>query len=285
MVAHKYSVFSLRAGLRRLGLVAFVMALTLNAHTQVVELVTDKGTVKLLLYNDTPLHKANFIKNIRDGKYNGVLFHRVIRDFMVQSGDPASVDAPAGKLLGADIGKETVPAEIKPHHYHKRGALAAARQPDETNPDRKSSQYQFYLVAGRLYTTGMLKTLEKNQNRPKRFAVADSLLASRGNVATQKQLDSLMKAKDYKTADLILDQMTADTDSIIGDQNLLRFSPQQIEAYTTMGGVPNLDGKYTVFGEVLEGLEIIDLIGQAETDGNNRPKADIHIVRATVLYE
>lgn len=250
---------------------------------QDVELTTDQGKIIIRLFDDTPLHKANFLKNVREGKYNGVLFHRVIKDFMIQSGDPASVNAKPGTLLGADIGKETVPAEISPKHYHFKGALAAARQPDETNPHRKSSQYQFYLVMGRLYTPSMMKILEKNQNRAKRFKVADSLLQARNLIETKIQLDSLMKYKDYKTADLILDQMVTETDSIIGEKNLVKYTPEQINTYTTLGGVPNLDGKYTVFGEIVQGIEIVDLIGAYETDHNNRPKTDVRIIKAAVL--
>jgi peptidylprolyl isomerase len=283
MVANKINVFE---GLSRpLGLFIVLFFLYYLSNAQVVELVTEQGPVKLKLYKDTPLHNANFIKNVKEGKYNGVLFHRVIKDFMIQTGDPESVKAKPGELLGLDRGKLTVKAEILPHHHHKKGALAAARQPDQTNPKRESSQYQFYLVAGRVYTPYMLKALESNYNRPLRYKVADSILVASGNTLTKKQLDSLMSAKDFKTADLILNQMKQQTDSIIGEKNLLRFNEQQILDYTTVGGTPNLDGKYTVFGEVVDGLEVIDLIGLYETDQNNRPKTDVKILKATILEE
>ncbi len=256
-----------------------------NAFSQVVEFVTEAGRIKVKLYKDTPGHTANFIKNVKDGTYNGVLFHRVINDFMIQGGDPESVKAKPGEVVGYDKSKFEQPAEILPNHFHKRGALAAARQPDATNPEKKSSQYQFYIVVGRDYTRSMLKTLEKNQNRQKRFKVADSLLLNENNLVTKNQLDSLMKAKDYKTADKILDQMETKCDSIIGKNKLTHFSEEQIAEYVNSGGVPNLDGKYTVFGEVIEGLDIVFLIAQYPVDANSRPLTDVHVLKATVIEE
>lgn len=281
MVACKYRRFRPL----KLAISLFLLLITglKPLKAQVVELVTEAGIIKVQLYKDTPLHTANFLENVKAGKYKNVLFHRVIKDFMVQTGDPNSVNAKPGQLLGADIGKKTVPAEILPHHYHKRGALAAARQPDDTNPEKRSSQYQFYIVDGRDYTVGMLKALENNQNRPKRYKVTDSLLVAMGDTLAKKQLDSLMKAKDYKNADKILGQLKDKTDAIIGEKNLLKFTEQQIADYTTLGGVPNLDGKYTVFGEVIEGLEFIDVISAVETDKNNRPLTDLKLLKATAI--
>ncbi len=283
MVAYKYKSFmELKRGFCLLILL-FGHFLTIKG--QIVEMVTEVGIMKIRLYKDTPLHTANFLKNIKDGKYNNVLFHRVINDFMIQSGDPASVNAKPGDVVGNESGKEVIKAEILPQHNHKRGALAAARQPDATNPQKNSSQYQFYIVDGRDYTVSMLKTLENSQNRKKRFKVADSILNVDKNYATKRQLDSLMMAKDFKTADKILEQMYAQTDSIIGKKNLMRFSERQIKEYTTIGGVPNLDGKYTVFGEVFEGNEFIDMIATVKTDANSRPLEDIHILKISILEE
>lgn len=271
----------------KLQFLALVFALSplLSTKAQVVEMVTDYGALKIKLYKSTPVHTANFLKNVKEGKYNGVLFHRVIKDFMIQTGDPNSVKAKPGELLGADISKFQLDPEFTSEHYHKKLAVAAARQPDQVNPQKKSSQYQFYIVCGRLYTKPMLKTLENNQNRPKRYHVADSLLIASNNLLTKKQLDSLMQAKDYRTADKILDQMRPQTDSIIGQKNLLHFTEQQITDYTTIGGVPNLDNKYTVFGEVIEGAEFVEKIALVPVDQNNRPLTDVRIVKATVLEE
>jgi peptidylprolyl isomerase len=281
MVAYKYRRFMSVNTRFVLFMVLFNGFLSVKA--QLVEIVTEQGIMKIMLYKDTPLHTANFIKNIKDGKYNNVLFHRVIKDFMIQTGDPNSVNAKPGELVGGDTGKELIKAEILPNHCHKRGALAAARQPDATNPQKNSSQFQFYIVDGRDYSPYMLTALENKENRKTRYKVADSILYANKNFQTKRQLDSLMNAKDYKTADKILEQMYAQTDSIIGKKNLFKFSARQIMDYTTIGGVPNLDGKYTVFGEVIQGMEIIDMIAEVETDANNRPLNDIHILKITVL--
>ena len=283
MVAYKYSAFMVQT--KNIALIILLLSAFLSSKAQLVELVTEQGTMKIRLYKDTPLHTANFLKNIKDGKYNNVLFHRVIKDFMIQSGDPASTKAKPGELLGSESGKQTIKAEILPNHRHKRGALAAARQPDMTNPTKASSQYQFYIVDGRDYTIPMLHSLENSQNRPKRYKVADSILYAQKNFMTKRQLDSLMNAKDYKTADKILEQMKPQTDSIIGENNLMKFTKQELDEYSTVGGAPNLDGKYTVFGEVIEGLEVIDLIAGVETDANSRPVNDIHILKITILEE
>lgn len=281
MVACKYRRFGPIT--RLFAVFLLLLAGVSNLEAQDVELITDRGNIRLRLYDDTPLHKANFLKNVRAGKYKNVLFHRVIKDFMVQTGEPSTVNAKPGVLVGGDTGKETLPAEIRPNHDHKRGALAAARQPDQTNPQKRSSQYQFYLVDGREYTLNMLHSMENTHNRPKRYKVADSLLVVMKDSLAKKQLDSLMKVKDYRNADKILGQLQAQTDSIIGKANLLKFNDQQILDYTTIGGMPSLDGKYTVFGEVIEGLEIIDKISEEETDLNNRPKTDIHLIDARII--
>ncbi|HLP12247.1 MAG TPA: peptidylprolyl isomerase [Flavobacteriales bacterium] len=283
MVAYKYK--GIMAFDKAFSGILVWLCLVLPAKAQVVELVTEQGSMKIMLYRDTPLHTANFIKNCKAGKYNGTLFHRVIRDFMIQGGEPSSLNAKPGTLISGESGRETLPAEILPQHYHKRGALAAARQADTENPEKRSSVYQFYIVDGRDYTPYWLRSIEATQNRPKRHKVADSLLKANNNLVTLRMLDSLMNAKDFKTADKILDQMTAQTDSIIGKKNLLKFTERQIADYTTVGGVPNLDGKYTVFGEVIQGLEIIDMISEMPVDPNNRPVADIHIIKAIVIEE
>jgi peptidylprolyl isomerase len=283
MVAYKYRRF-MRVNTRLVLFIALFGGF-LSVKAQLVEIVTEQGTMKLLLYKDTPLHTANFLRNIKDQKYNNVLFHRVMKDFMIQTGDPNSTKAKPGELVGNDSGKEVVKAEIMPNHNHKRGALAAARQPDASNPQKNSSQYQFYIVDGRDYSPYMLKAMENKENRKNRYKVADSILYAEKNFQTKRQLDSLMNAKDFKTADKILEQMYSQTDSIIGKKNLFKFSDRQISEYTTVGGAPNLDGKYTVFGEVIQGLEIIDLIAEAATDANNRPVSDIHILKITILEE
>lgn len=188
---------------------------------------TTFGDITVALYDDTPQHKANFIKLVNDKFYDGVLFHRIIKGFMIQGGDPNSKTAKAGQRLGdGDVGY-TIPAEFVASHYHKRGALAAAREPDQVNPQKASSGCQFYIVDGTVYDN---------------------------------------------------DKMT-----LIAQRTGKTFSPEQVQAYTTVGGAPWLDGDYTVFGEVIKGMDVVDKIAGQQKDGNDRPLEDIKIISATIL--
>ena len=240
-----------------------------------IAIETDMGTIKIELFDDTPRHRDNFLKNMQAGKYEGSLFHRVIREFMIQGGDPESKKAKPGALTGFDAKENTVEAEMLPHHFHCRGALSAARQPDEVNPKRRSSPYQFFIVEGRVYTEGMLRQIENRKNRSQRLKVMDSLLIVKEEPGLRHRIDSLMKARDTRSVDKILDAYISEIDAVIGEKKLFRYSPEQIKAYTTIGGRPELDGEYTVFGMVTEGLDIIQKIGAAEVDKNNRPLKDI----------
>lgn len=199
-----------------------------------VELVTDSGTIRITLYNETPLHRDNFLKHVQNGDYNGVLFHRVIKNFMVQAGDLASKTTQAGQMLGDTPEAYSIPAEICfPKLYHKRGALAAAREGDNVNPERASSSTQFYIVWGQKFSDQQLEW-------------------------AQSRIDKYTDGK-------------------------AKLTPELCETYKTLGGTPHLDGSYTVFGEVLEGLEIVEKIQQVATDDNDRPINDIRIVSAKVV--
>lgn len=193
----------------------------------IVEIQTSMGTIKVKLYNDTPKHRDNFVKLAKDGFYEGVLFHRVIRDFMVQAGDPNSVNAPAGVPLGSGDPGYTIPAEILPNHFHKKGVLSAARKGDPVNPERESSGSQFYIVQGQVWNDASLDELQK------------------------------------KTG--------------------ITYSAEQREAYKTVGGTPHLDGAYTVFGEVIEGLDVVDAIAAVETAQGDRPVSDVKIIKVTIV--
>jgi cyclophilin family peptidyl-prolyl cis-trans isomerase len=190
---------------------------------------TTKGTITVMLYDETPVHRDNFVELADSGFYDGVLFHRVINSFMVQGGDPESKDAPEGKMLGNGGPGYTLPAEIVPKYFHKKGALAAARTGDQTNPQRRSSGSQFYIVQGKTYTDMQMDGMER--------------------------------------------------------QMFTTFSKAQRDAYATVGGVPHLDAQYTVFGEVIEGLEIVDLIATVETGKNDRPVEDVKVIKMTVVKE
>lgn len=199
-----------------------------------VLLETTMGNIRIALYNETPKHRDNFIKLVKEGFYDGLLFHRVIDRFMIQAGDSASRHAAPGQLLGDSPESYKVPAEIKfPALFHKRGAVAAARESDSVNPERASSASQFYIVYGRRFNDSMLDE-----------------------------------------AQLKLDRSTG---------GKVKLTPEVRETYKRIGGTPNLDGQYTVFGEVIEGIDTVKDIEWVETDKNDRPVEDVRIIRATVV--
>jgi peptidyl-prolyl cis-trans isomerase B (cyclophilin B) len=211
---------------------AFVLTMPLQAqnalHTIMIE--TSLGKIKCVLYRETPMHADNFIQLAKDGFYDGLLFHRVIRDFMIQTGDPNSRKAKKGEMLGYGDAGYTLPPEFHPALFHKKGALAAARQGDQVNPGRESNGSQFYIVQGKILTGPELKAMETSGSH-------------------------------------------------------LPFTPEQIEAYGIMGGTPHLDYAYTVFGQVIDGLEVIDEIASVPTDSRDRPLEDVKIIGITVLNE
>lgn len=198
-----------------------------------VKLSTTMGDIIVELYNETPKHRDNFISLVKMGMYDSLLFHRTIHDFMIQTGDPQSKHAKPGELLGESDLDYTIESEFRvPQFFHKRGALAAAREPDEDNPERRSSASQFYIVWGKTCTRGMLN-----------------------------------KAQD------ILDKNT---------NGEVRITKEMEDVYQTQGGVPRLDGQYTVFGEVVQGLDVVERIQAVKTDNNDRPLVDVRIIKAVV---
>lgn len=190
----------------------------------IIELQTSMGNIKIKLYKDTPLHRDNFVKLVSKGFYNGVLFHRVIKDFMIQGGDPESINAPADKHLGGGGPDYKIPAEILPNHLHKKGALAAART---ENPQKESSGSQFYIVQGQIWDDARLNAVQERSG--------------------------------------------------------IRYSQEEKDMYKTIGGTAQLDGSYTVFGEVVEGLDIVDAIAAVDTNASDRPVTDVKIIKAVIV--
>jgi peptidyl-prolyl cis-trans isomerase B (cyclophilin B) len=193
-----------------------------------VELVTSKGTMVIRLSDSTPLHRNNFIKLVNQHYYDGTLFHRVMSQFMIQAGDPKSKTAKAGEALGGGSPGYTIPAEMRPGLFHKKGALAEARTPDEINPNKESNGSQFFIVQGRVYDDADLNQVEARMN-------------------------------GYK------------------------YPEAHREVYKTIGGSPSLDTKYTVFGEVIKGLDVIDSIAAVPVGDRNRPIQDVRIIKASLI--
>ena len=199
-----------------------------------VMIETTAGNIRIALHNETPAHRDNFVKLVNEQFYDSLLFHRVIKNFMIQGGDPDSKKAEPGITLGEGTLGYKLPAEITfPLHYHKRGAVAMAREGDETNPDFKSDACQFYIVWG------------------KRFSSMD------------------------------MERLTMRLDS--ASNGKMTFTPEQIKTYRKIGGSPHLDGAYTVFGEVIEGMEVVEEIQRTDTDDYDRPIDDVRIIKARVI--
>ena len=234
-----------------------------------VKIHTSLGDIVVRLYDETPIHRDNFVKLAKEGYYDGTLFHRVIKDFMIQGGDPDSKGAPAGKMLGMGGPSYTLQAEIVDGLFHKRGALAAARQGDEVNPERRSSGSQFYIVWGQVYNQGMLRQFSK-QLKMKKVQEAFNQLASQHH-------DEIMQLRrDRNRAGLqeLQDKLAAQTEAMVTADGL---TPEQIKTYSTIGGTPHLDGQYTVFGEVEQGLEVVEQIQNTKTSQADRPSEDIQM--------
>ena len=244
-----------------------------------VKIETTAGDIKVKLYNETPKHRDNFIKLVKDGMYEGTLFHRVIKDFMIQAGDPDSKNAPKGKMLGAgDVGY-TIPAEfVYPKFFHKKGALSAARQGDNVNPKKESSGCQFYIVTGKVYNDSTLLSMESQMNENKINVIFNTLAQKH-----MKEIYKMRKANDENGLYDLQEKLFAEAQEIAAKQPEFHFTPEQIEAYTTVGGTPHLDGEYTVFGEVVEGMDVVDKIQQLKTDRSDRPEEDVKIIKATIL--
>ena len=252
------------------------------SNTTRVLLETTFGEIELALYNETPQHRDNFVKLVNDGTYNGVLFHRVIKDFMVQTGDPSSRTATADALLGEGGPGYDIPAEIVyPKFFHKRGALAAAREGDETNPDRKSSGSQFYIVTGRRFSEYQLeKMLERIVNQEKAM-IFNQLAANR-----RSEIEAVQAMGDEMALKGLQGIIAAAAEKIYNENhkdNPFSFTPEQVAAYSTIGGAPHLDGQYTVFGEVVKGMDVVDKIQNVTTGAHDRPVDDVRIISAKVL--
>lgn len=248
-----------------------------NEKRTLVKLETTMGNITVALYNETPKHRDNFIKLVKEGVYDSTLFHRVIKQFMIQAGDPDSKNASDTAMLGSgDVGY-TIPAEFNPKFFHKKGVLAAARQGDDVNPEKASSGCQFYIVTGRKFTEPQLLGMENKINEQHEEALFDSLARQH-----MKEIYKMRKAGDNAGLLELQDTLEAQARELADKEEKFRFTPEQIKAYSTVGGAPHLDGSYTVFGEVTEGIEVVNNIEIAKTNRADRPVENIRILKASI---
>ncbi len=243
----------------------------------VVTIKTKFGDMVAILYDETPKHKANFVKLAKEHYFDSLLFHRVIADFMIQGGDPDSKKAKPGDRLGAGGPGYTVEAEFIPKFYHEKGALSAARSGDNVNPTKASSGSQFYIVQGKKFTEDELKTDQQKFN-----AAYSKFFENQANKPIYDSLGKLYQAQDRENFDKYIKSLKSQVETETGMKTEKDISPEQLKAYTQVGGAPHLDGNYTVFGKLIKGLEVIDKIALQPRDGADRPTDDI---RMTVVVE
>jgi peptidyl-prolyl cis-trans isomerase B (cyclophilin B) len=243
---------------------------------QKVEMITNYGTIQVKLYNETPLHRDNFLKLVSEKAYDSVLFHRVIQNFMIQAGDPSSKKAQVQDTLGAGDVDFTIPAEFNPELFHKKGVLAAAR---EDRADRASSGMQFYLVQGKIFNDSLLLVAESRIN------AWQAQNAIQKDAKNKYLFDSLQKAKTENQQSKVLQYADSITRWAKTSPIFKRYTipESQREIYKTIGGTPHLDQNYSVFGEVINGLNVVDSIATASTNDLDRPLKEVRILSLRVL--
>lgn len=236
---------------------------------------TEYGDMIVRLYDETPQHRDNFLKLVKEKYYDGTLFHRVIKDFMIQGGDPDSKKATPEAVLGNGSPGYDLPAEINDSLIHKKGVIAAAREGDDVNPKKKSSGSQFYIVQGKVYTNDELDMMEQDLKMRQKQKIFERLVQLPENAQIKAQFVEYQKKNDTASFKKLLEEFTPKVEDEFARIKPVRFTAKQREIYTTIGGTPFLDGSYTVFGEVIKGLDVLDKIAAAQTGLNDRPAKDI----------
>lgn len=254
------------------------MTQTTDSSDVKVEVETTMGNFTVMLYGDTPRHRDNFVKLVKEGYYDGTLFHRVINEFMVQAGDPDSRNARPGQQLGAGGPDYKIDAEIVyPRHFHKRGALAAARQGDQVNPARQSSGSQFYVVTGKKLSEGELAQMEQYMQQSARQQIFNSKVQQH-----RAEIMQMQQTGDHAGLDSLQKRLVAETESEAAAKPASLTSEQRT-AYSTVGGTPHLDGQYTVFCEVVSGMNVVDSIEKVPTGPQDRPRQDVRILKMKIV--
>lgn len=257
--------------------VLFAQKKNRKSKNKFVLIETSEGNIKLKLYDETPIHKENFLKLIQEGFYNDLLFHRVINEFMIQGGDPESKEAKVGAALGNGGPGYTLEAEIIPKYYHKKGALAAARLGDQQNPEKRSSGSQFYLVQGKVFTSEELDNMEAQLNNQLRQQAAKKFFELEENKTYLEEYSELRESGNNEKLTEFAKKLEPIIEAYYVSEGVFKFSDEQRKIYTSIGGTPHLDGGYTVFGEVIEGLDVLEKLSMVETDRSARPKSDLRM--------
>ena len=234
---------------------------------QLYKIETEYGDMVFKLYNETPLHKANFEKLVEQNYFDDLLFHRVINEFMIQGGDPTSKNAEPRKMLGEGGPGYTIPAEFIDTIFHKKGGSAAAREGDDTNPEMRSAGSQFYIVQGKVFNDTDIKKVEDRINLSRLNKLVTHYIKE-----AKKEAYNTGGTIDYQ---VILPEARKKAKEEFELQETYKIPENKLKIYKTIGGTPHLDNAYTVFGEVVKGLEVLDIIAAIETDKNNRPLKDV----------
>jgi len=247
----------------------------------IVLIETNLGNIKVKLYNETPKHRDNFIKLVKEHYYDSVLFHRCIQNFMVQGGDPDSKKAKPYAQLGEGGPGYTIPAEFNKNLFHKKGVLAAARESDLENPNQESSGSQFYIVQGKVFNDSLLKNIVAK--RITKMKLFNEIIKRNEYKAYVQKYQAFAKAQNNDSAMYYYNFFDKKAEAELSTTPLYTFTEEQLKAYSTVGGTPHLDGSYTVFGEVIEGMETVEKIAAQQTDTNNRPITDVRISKMSII--
>ncbi len=253
-----------------ISIILFIFT-TVNAQSTKVKIITNYGTMTAMLYDDTPKHRDNFLELAKKKHFDGTLFYRSVKNFVIQGGSSDSRNAPEGKHIGYGDEPVNIDAEFSKNHFHQFGALCAPRQPDKVNIFKLSDISQFYIVVGQVYPDSILDKIERATNNPIKRALREEYYVPR------KEELAYLKENDPKAYNALVREIKDKLAFEYSISNKKEFTQAQRDAYTTVGGCPDLDGEYTVFGQIIEGKDVIRKINNIPVDKNDRPTKDVTI--------